>query len=94
MANKLFKMNVLRGASPIYRDTYSAILWRGLPEAFETAWVKMGLTVLQAKSAFFLISPDGKTVSEDSRSVIRFLDAQKWGYMPFFSLPTGRKPCM
>ena len=36
-------------------------------------------------SSFFLTPPGEETVTEDSRAVIQFLDAQKWGYRPNFS---------
>jgi hypothetical protein len=52
----------------------------------------VGLHSFTGKNSVFFESAGRKTVTGDSREVIRFLEAQTWGYKPFFFSATGCKP--
>jgi hypothetical protein len=73
-ANNLFRINRLRGPVPFYWSSGVAFLWAALAEMVETERVGQAVTVSRAKAAIFFESAGRKTVTEDSRSVIRFLD--------------------
>jgi hypothetical protein len=46
-------MNDLRRVSRIHRITGAVFLWRDIAEETENVWVRRGVTVSQAKTAFF-----------------------------------------